>query len=67
MPVPLTPAAGKLRFAEDIMSRGGKGTQKKKMKKKGTGTVKETDEDAARRAARRGGVDTGTEEDEEVV
>jgi len=67
MPAPMASGAGKLRFAEDIMSRGGKGSQKKKMKKKGTGTMKETDEEAARRAARRGGVaPVGAEEDEEV-
>jgi len=68
MPAPIGAGAGKLRFAEDIMARGGgKGSQKKKMKKKGTGTVKETGEDAARRAARRGVVGpVGVEEDEEV-
>ncbi len=68
MPAPIAPGAGKLRFAEDIMSRGGgKGSQKKKMKKKGSGTAKETDEEAARRAARRGGGTVATtEEDEEV-
>ncbi len=69
MPVPLTPAAGTLRFAEDIMSRGGgKGSQKKRMKKKGSGSggTKESEEEAARRAARRGAVPTATEEDEDV-
>ncbi len=67
VPLPIAPGAGKLRFAEDIMTRGGgKGSQKKKMKKKGTSTAKETEEEAARRAARRGAAPVGVDEDEEA-
>ncbi len=67
VPLPIAPGAGKLRFAEDIMTRGGgKGSQKKKMKKKGTSTAKETEEEAARRAARRGAAPVGVDEDEET-